>query len=218
MPDINYIKHLNAVFERFAKDNKLNPSHISLYIGLFQIWNYNRFPEEFYVHRQQVMQYAKIGSKTTYHRCIKELDAWKYLKYNPSHNPFKGSRIKLFHFGTTAKQAVDLTASENGQPLVSFINNNKHLENFFKLQPSEKKKEIDIFFKEKKWPVLEAEKFFNHYEGIGWKLGGRHKIVDWHATARNWMLNSQNFRPKDTRSARPGNLHVNNDKNYSEPL
>ena len=128
MPDINYIKHLNAVFERFAKDNKLNPSHISLYIGLFQIWNYNRFPEEFYVHRQQVMQYAKIGSKTTYHRCIKELDAWKYLKYNPSHNPFKGSRIKLFHFGTTAKQAVDLTASENGQPLVSFINNNKHLD------------------------------------------------------------------------------------------
>ena len=43
MPDINYIKHLNTVFEQFSKDNKLNPTHISLYVTLFQHWNLNKF-------------------------------------------------------------------------------------------------------------------------------------------------------------------------------
>jgi hypothetical protein len=218
MPDINYIKHLNTIFEQFAKDNKLNPTHISLYIGLFQIWNYNRFPEEFYVHRQQVMQLSKIGSKTTYHRCISDLDAWNYVKYKPSHNPFKGSRIRMYHFGTTDKQEVDLTEPISGQAMVSFINSKKQIENFLKLDTTEKKNEIVDFFKKEKCSLLEAEKFFNHYEGIGWKLGGRHKIVDWQAVARNWILNAQNYRTKETKPTGPGNLHVNNDKNYAEPL
>ncbi|MFT6931282.1 MAG: hypothetical protein ACJAQ7_002787, partial [Sediminicola sp.] len=28
-----------------------------------------------------MMQMAKIGSKTTYHRCFRNLDDWKYLVY-----------------------------------------------------------------------------------------------------------------------------------------
>ena len=124
---MNYIKHLNGVFEQFSKDNRLNPSHISLYIGLFQIWNYSRFPEEFYINREQVMESSKIGSKSTYHRCIKELDSWKYLMYKPSHNPFKGSRVRLFQFETSDEQAMDLPIPISGQALVSVINNNKQM-------------------------------------------------------------------------------------------
>ena len=71
MQEINYIKHLNAVFNQFSKDNRLNPTHISLYIALFQLWNLNRFLEEFFINRDEVMQLSKIGSKSTYHRCIK---------------------------------------------------------------------------------------------------------------------------------------------------
>lgn len=103
---MNYIKHLNGVFGQFAKDNRLNPTHISLYVALFQIWNKNFFKDEFYINREEVMAFSKIGSKSTYHRCIKELNHWNYLLYTPSHNPFKGSRIKMFNFETSTGQVL----------------------------------------------------------------------------------------------------------------
>jgi hypothetical protein len=129
LEDINYIKHLNGVFVQFAKDSRLNPTHISLYVALFQLWNYNFFKDEFYINREEVMQYSKIGSKSTYHRCIKELSHWKYLLYTPSHNPFKGSRIKMFDFGTSTKQALYPSRTNietsNEQALVRI---NKHIQ------------------------------------------------------------------------------------------
>lgn len=60
---MNYIKHLNAVFQQFSMDSRLNPTHISLYVALFQFWNIHRFPEVFYINREEVMVMAKIGSK-----------------------------------------------------------------------------------------------------------------------------------------------------------
>jgi hypothetical protein len=123
LANINYIKHLNGVFLQFSKDSRLNPTHISLYIGLFQIWNDYHFTESFYINREEVMSYSKIGSKTTYHRCIKELSYWKYLLYQPSHNPFRGSRIKMFNFGTTCEQLLYSShtniGTTDGQALVS---------------------------------------------------------------------------------------------------
>lgn len=127
--ETNYIKHLNGIFEQFSKDGRLNPTHISLYIALFQIWNSNFFKKEFYINREEVMQYAKIGSKSTYHRCIKELSHWKYILYSPSHNPFKGSKIKMFDFGTSGGQPLYPSHTRNGtssgQALVPI---NKHIQ------------------------------------------------------------------------------------------
>lgn len=136
MEEINYIKHLNGVFDQFSRDNRLNPTHISLYVALFQLWNINYFKEAFYINREEVMTYSKIGSKSTYHRCIKELSHWNYLLYTPSHNPFKGSRIKMFNFGTRSEQALYPNNPEigttHGQALVPInkpiqtIENNKN--------------------------------------------------------------------------------------------
>ena len=227
---MNYIKHLNGVFQQFAKDNRLNPTHISLYIALFQIWNHNRFPKDFFINREEIMSFSKIGSKSTYHRCIKELSHWKYILYSPSHNPFKGSRVKMFKFETSSEtsesQAVDLDYPISGQALVSYININKHNTNFIKLEAIAKEKLILEFFKKENWPELEAQKFFNHYQGIGWKVGGKTQIVDWKATAKSWMLKANelklNSREK-TNTVLPldhfqDNLHINNNKNYNEPL
>lgn len=98
METTNYIKHLTGVYNSISSDTRLNPSHISLYMAIFQLWNMNRFPEIFFIDRAEAMQLSKIGSQSTYHKCIRELDQWTYLKYLPSHNPFKGSRIKMFSF------------------------------------------------------------------------------------------------------------------------
>ncbi|WP_117884192.1 hypothetical protein [Aureibaculum luteum] len=107
MKNINYIKHLNGVLELFSKDNRLNPSHISLYMALFQIWNSYHFKSTFYINRAEVMDLSKLGSKSTYHRSIKQLSYWNYILYEPSHNPFRGSKISMFNFGTSNEQAVD---------------------------------------------------------------------------------------------------------------
>ncbi|WP_149304208.1 hypothetical protein [Pareuzebyella sediminis] len=129
MEEVNYIKHLNGVFDQFSKDSRLNPTHISLYVALFQFWNTNYFKPEFFINRDEVMQCAKIGSKSTYHRCIKELAHWSYIVYTPSHNPFKGSRIKMFDFGTSTGQVVDPSRTNirtsNGQAVVPI---NKHIQ------------------------------------------------------------------------------------------
>ena len=231
---MNYITHLNGVLDQFSKDNRLNPTHISLYIALFQFWNYNRFPAEFFINREEVMSFSKIGSKSTYHRCIKELSHWKYIVYFPSHNPFKGSRIKMFDFGTSTKttdgQAVDLNNPKYGQALVSYININKLNINFIKLDAIAKEKLILEFFQKEKYPELEAKKFFNHYQGIGWKVGGKSKIVDWQATAKSWMLKADEMNLSVRAQPRTNNkndlplhqnqdnLYTNNNKNYDEPL
>ena len=129
MEEINYIKHLNGVFAQFAKDNRLNPTHISLYIGLFQLWNHNYFIPEFFISREEAMAYAKIGSKSTYHRCIRELSHWNYIVYIPSHNPYKGSRVKMFDFGTSTGQVMDRYRTKietsNGQAVEPI---NKHIQ------------------------------------------------------------------------------------------
>jgi hypothetical protein len=98
METTNYIKHLTGVYNSISSDTRLNPSHISLYMAIFQLWNMNRFPEIFFIDRAEAMQLSKIGSQSTYHKCIRELDQWTYLKYLPSRNHFKGSMIKMINF------------------------------------------------------------------------------------------------------------------------
>jgi hypothetical protein len=221
MQKVNYIKHLKGVFIQFSKDNRLNPTHISLYIALFQIWNNNRFLDEFYINREEVMSFSKIGSKSTYHKCIKELNHWKYIIYYPSHNPFKGSKIKMFNFETSYKQVMDSYNTINGQALVS---NNKHIQtnkNINKLDQPKNENDVITFFKKEKWPIIEAQKFFNHYQGIGWKVGGKTKIVNWQATAKNWMLKAEEIKTKVTQksvSQNQDNLKISKNKNYNEPL
>ena len=221
MQKVNYIKHLKGVFIQFSKDNRLNPTHISLYIALFQIWNNNRFLDEFYINREEVMSFSKIGSKSTYHKCIKELNHWKYIIYYPSHNPFKGSKIKMFNFETSYKQVMDSYNPINGQALVS---NNKHIQtnkNINKLDQPKNEKEVVVFFEKEKWPIIEAQKFFNHYQGIGWKVGGKTKIVNWQATAKNWMLKAEEIKTKINQKAvsqNQDNLKTSKNKNYNEPL
>lgn len=229
MQKVNYIKHLKGVFIQFSKDNRLNPTHISLYVALFQIWNNNRFLEEFYINREEVMGFSKIGSKSTYHKCIKELNHWKYIIYYPSHNPFKGSKIKMFNFETSSKRVMDSYSPKNGQALVS---NNKHIQtnkNINKLDQPKNEKEVVDFFKKENWQIIEAKKFFNHYQGIGWKVGGKTKIVNWQATARNWILKAEEIKTGKTQkgvsqnavpslSRGQDNLKTNKNKNYNEPL
>jgi hypothetical protein len=100
---MNYLKHLTGFFEKVAIDKTLNPTHVSLYIALFQFWNCNRFKNPISINRDEVMRISKIRSKATYHKCLKNLHSLGYINYEPSYNPFKGSHVILFNFSDDLK-------------------------------------------------------------------------------------------------------------------
>jgi len=294
---MNYIKHLTGFFEKVSADYELNPTHISLYMAIFQLWNQNRFQNPISISRDELMRISKIASTATYHKCMKDLTEREYVIYKPSFNPFKGSILEVcnldFYTKPVPKKELKkrVTSSKNGQVIeqvneqvlnkhqtsskhVPYINNtnsinldkqeiskNEIKSNFTnsifdevqesdlkteikeekKLREKKKKVEIDktkptleeaqIYFLEKSYTEIEAQRFFNYFESNGWLVGGRTKMKDWKAAARNWMLNTKKFSKNEDKNSvlsvraesrtinlNPNHLHVSNQKNYGEAL
>jgi hypothetical protein len=118
---MNYIKHLTGFFEKVASDKMLNPTHVSLYIALFQFWNCNRFKNPISINRDEVMRISKISSKATYHKCLKNLHSLGYINYEPSYNPFKGSHVILFNFSDDLKPAPKSERKPKNEPLIELV-------------------------------------------------------------------------------------------------
>ncbi|SHI56729.1 hypothetical protein [Flavobacterium haoranii] len=297
---MNYIKHLTGFFEKVSVDYDLNPTHISLYMAIFQLWNQNRFQNPISISRDELMRISKIASTATYHKCMKDITERGYVIYKPSFNPFKGSILEVcnldFYSKPVPKKELKkrATKSKNDQvikqvneqvtkqalnkhqtsskhvPYINNINNTniiniakqENLKNekkliftnsiFDEVQESdlkvelkeekklrEKKKKVEIektkptleetqiYFLEKNFPEVEAQRFFNYFESNGWLVGGRTKMKDWKAAARNWMLNARKFDNRTNASVQtelktinlnPKHLHVTNQKNYGEAL
>ena len=76
-----------------SKDERLNATHISLFTGLFVHWQRSGFTSPFAVTRKTLMSYSKIASIATYHKCMRELDAYGYISYQPSYHPKLGSQV-----------------------------------------------------------------------------------------------------------------------------
>jgi hypothetical protein len=123
---MNYILQLSGFFQKVAADNRLNPTHVSLYMAIFQFWNSERFQNPVSISRQELMRISKISAKATYHKCIKDLHTYGYIQYLPSFNPFKGSLVYLFDMQSSAKlvSTHDRTNIETSieQALAPYIN------------------------------------------------------------------------------------------------
>jgi hypothetical protein len=78
---------------RMAKDQRLLATHISLYTALFICWQRQGFVQPFAVCRRELMGFSKIASIATYHKCMKELDEFGYIRYQPSYHPKLGSQV-----------------------------------------------------------------------------------------------------------------------------
>jgi len=218
---MNYIAHLTAVMERIAKDDRLNPSHVSLYLALFQFWNMNRFNNPISIHRQDTMRLSKIGSKNTYHKCITELSQWGFFLYCPSHNPMKGSTVKMYKFGTSSGTTSVQVPVQALVPSINNTNNNKLSK---QNKQGERKmnftppslEEVLEFFKIQKFVLEEAEPFFLYYQANGW-LVGKAKMKNWQAAAKNWILRSKKFQSEKAGKLAPHQLHAK-PTNYEETL
>lgn len=114
---MNYIRHLNAFFSYVKTDTRLTSSHVSLYMALFQSWNLNRFNNPFPITREAIMSLCAIGSKNTYHKCIKELHQFGYIFYRASADKFHKSTVHIVKFkgedSDNEQQQLDLFSASN---------------------------------------------------------------------------------------------------------
>ncbi|HMI02502.1 MAG TPA: hypothetical protein VK541_08480 [Pedobacter sp.] len=80
--------------ERATGDYRLLPSHLSLFMAIFYYSPANA-KAEFRVCRRKLMQFSRIRSLSTYHKCIAELVTYGYIDYKPSYDPIRASTVSL---------------------------------------------------------------------------------------------------------------------------
>ncbi|MDT0677051.1 hypothetical protein [Autumnicola musiva] len=87
------LKPLSDFFTAIEQDGRISITHIGIYAALLeyrsQIGNVNPIA----VFSYDIMKIAKISSAMTYHKCVKDLNEFGYIRYVPSFNKNRGSRI-----------------------------------------------------------------------------------------------------------------------------
>lgn len=125
---MNYIRHLTGFYGKIQQDERLNPTHISLYLALFQFWNINHFQNPISISRNEMMGLSKISALGTYHKCIKDLQEFGYIEYIPSFNPYKGSLVNLFNFEDSDVRNLNRKRTKNRIASEQALNQN-HIKN-----------------------------------------------------------------------------------------
>ncbi|HDZ07443.1 hypothetical protein [Maribacter sp.] len=223
MEKVNYIAHLNAVFERFNNDERIKQGHITLYLAFFQKWNREFFKKTLTINRQFIMEKAKFRSKTTYHNYLRDLNDWGYLNYFPSFHPARGSKVNMSIFGTTSgtssgTPAYQKMANSVPEPGHNLIPSYKHKtkENLNKLARPKNGRAVLIFFRENNWQETEGRKFYAYYESKNWKLRGGLNIKNWKAQAKKFV--EKGIESKQELTTPISGYLSNMRKNYNEPL
>ncbi len=84
-------KYLN----RILGDARVKVWHVGTYLALVLLWDKNKQSSPFRVTRRTIMQMSRARSKTTHHKCLKELENLGYIKYLPSYHPGVASKVWL---------------------------------------------------------------------------------------------------------------------------
>ena len=91
MNDPNNI--LSNFIDRATYDEKLLPSHISMFTAIYHLLKKTGTGNSVKITRKKVMSLAKINSISTYHRCINDLVEFNYIIYKPSYDHYLGSLV-----------------------------------------------------------------------------------------------------------------------------
>lgn len=90
-------KQLNHFLNKAKKDVRLLPSHISIYVAVVSLWSNSNIKNVFRIIRKDIMVLSHINSIATYHKCIRQLEDFGYIKYRSSYNSYEGCTIELCH-------------------------------------------------------------------------------------------------------------------------
>lgn len=90
---MDQLNPLSDFFNAIAADPRISITHIGIYAALLQCWKQHNFENPMNVFSYDIMRIAKISASTTYHKIIKDLSSYGYIKYEPSYKRNQGSKI-----------------------------------------------------------------------------------------------------------------------------
>ena len=216
---MNYMAELNAFDDWVDENESLSPTARLLYIQLLQRCNKARWIQPFTVSlsrlafktglsisgvqkaRNQLKQYGLIDWKsrsgqqsaeytitplvgTGYQQTYQQQEQQQYqqVEQQPYQQPYHIERHKTKDINTTSNEVVYVEQPKDNPKLEKKKTTRKV---FVKPTPLE----IQSYVDEQNLKI-DAERFFDYYEGNGWKIG-RNPMKDWKATARNWSRRNE---------------------------
>ncbi len=90
---MDFSKPLSDFFSAIETDPRISITHIGIYAALLQYWSEHHFENPVHVFSYDIMRIAKISASTTFHKAIRELSEYGYIKYEPSFKRNKGSKV-----------------------------------------------------------------------------------------------------------------------------
>lgn len=98
------VEILSGFFTAISRDARINTKHISIYCALLQLFHLQGDVDPICTGSREVMELAKISGLATYHRCIRDLHDFGYLRYQPSyHHHRRKNRMYLISSQTKSK-------------------------------------------------------------------------------------------------------------------
>jgi hypothetical protein len=89
------LKPLTDFFSAIEKDFRISSTHIAIYAALLQYRQVKGFINPINAYRYEIMEIAKISGPYTYHKCMKELSEYGYIRYVPTR---KRNQRSAVHF------------------------------------------------------------------------------------------------------------------------
>jgi hypothetical protein len=87
---------LSEFFAAIENDPRISTTHIGIYAALLQYWKKHNYNNPVHAYSHEIMQLARISTRATYNKVIKDLNGHGYIKYEPSFKRNQGSKLYIF--------------------------------------------------------------------------------------------------------------------------
>lgn len=78
-----------------SNDDRINVWHLAIVFAIIHLSKDQDLNKTINISRRKVMVLSHIKNLMTYHKYIKELQVFGYLKYLPSYHPKNGSKVQI---------------------------------------------------------------------------------------------------------------------------
>ena len=90
---VELTKTFTEFFNAIEDDARISITHIGIYAALLQYWQEHQFENPIQVFSYEIMRIAKISGSNTYHKTVRQLSEYGYIKYQPSFKRNQGSKV-----------------------------------------------------------------------------------------------------------------------------
>lgn len=203
---MNGFKQINAFYSFvFSNTSKINATHVSLYVFLWNQNNRNNWVEWFKCPFDLAMQGACIGNRNTYYKCLNDLKNWNLIDYQPGINGYKAPTIKLIQLydsDTTTDTATDTSSDTSSDTTTdtTTVHNIKHITNKQKTRNSiyPTLQEVEEYFDLHGYSKESACMAFQYYASANWKDRNGKQVKAW-----KQKMHGVWFKPENKKTAEP---------------